>query len=63
VQPCYNPFKLGLITIKGLKESSFRLGKLLKVAELVGVAVIDVVSFVDLYYNLIECLILYTNIY
>jgi len=53
VQSCHNPFKLGLITIKGLKESSFRLGKLLKVVELVGVAVADAVSFIDLYYNLI----------
>ena len=58
MQSCYNPFKLGLITIKGLKESFFRLGKLFKVVELVGVAVADVVSFVDLCYNLVECLIL-----
>ena len=58
MQSCYNPFKLGLITIKGLKESSFRLGKLLKVVELVGVAVVDAVSFIDLCYNLIERLIL-----
>jgi len=58
VQSCHYPFKLGLITIKGLKESSFRLGKLLKVAELVGVAVADIVSFIDLCYHLIECLIL-----
>ena len=58
MQSCYNPFKLGLITIKGLKESSFRLGKLLKVVELIGVVVIDIVSFIDLYYNLIEYLIL-----
>jgi len=58
VQSYYNPFKLGLITIKELKESSFRLGKLLKIVELIGVVVVDVVSFIDLYYNLIECLIL-----
>ena len=58
MQSYYNPFKLGLITIKGLKESSFRLGKLLKVVELVGVAVADAVSFIDLCYNLVECLIL-----
>jgi len=58
VQSCHNPFKLGLITIKGLKESSFRLGKLLKVVELIGIVVIDIVSFIDLYYNLIEYLIL-----
>ena len=58
MQSYYNLFKLGLITIKGLKKSSFRLGKLLKVVELIGVVVVDIVSFIDLYYNLIECLIL-----